>query len=123
MPWDLTVTLPDEPGELAHLGEALGAAGVNIEGACAVTAGATGTIHLLVDDMGGAKDALTAAGIEIAAEQEVLVVDCVDEPGAMGERARKLADAGINVSLFYLASRTRLVFGTDDPARAAATLS
>ena len=122
MPWDLTVTLPDEPGRLADLGEALGAAGLNIEGAIAVTAGGSGTVHVLVDDPGAAKRALGDAGLEVTGEQEVLVVDCVDEPGTLGERARKVADAGVNISLFYLASRTRLVMAVDDPARAASAL-
>ena len=33
---DLTVSLEDRPGTLADLGEALGKAGINIEGMCAV---------------------------------------------------------------------------------------
>jgi hypothetical protein len=37
MPTDLTVILDDRPGELARLGEALGAAGVSIRGLAAFT--------------------------------------------------------------------------------------
>ena len=36
---DLTLYLDDEPGELAHVGDVLGKAGVNIAGLCALTSG------------------------------------------------------------------------------------
>ena len=47
---DLLVSLPDKPGEGAKLGEALGNAGVNIEGMCAVTHEGRGIVHILVED-------------------------------------------------------------------------
>ena len=34
MAWDITVTLEDRPGTLAYLGEATGAAEINIDGVC-----------------------------------------------------------------------------------------
>ena len=99
----------------------LGAAGVNIEGFCALTSGGgQGEIHLLVDD---AADALAAAGIEIASEQEVAVVEVDDRPGELGHVSRKLGDAGVNITLAYLATSTRLVFAADDFAKARAALA
>ena len=50
MPTDLTVILHDSPGELARLGEVMGAGGVNILGLAAFTGEGRGVIHLLVDD-------------------------------------------------------------------------
>jgi hypothetical protein len=48
---DLTVYLSDQPGELARLGNALGAANVNIAGMCAVTsAGGEAEVEILVAD-------------------------------------------------------------------------
>jgi len=47
---DLTVSLEDRPGTLADLGEALGKAGINIEGMCAVAGEGRSIIHLLVTD-------------------------------------------------------------------------
>ena len=41
-----------------------------------------------------------------------------DKPGEMGRMARTLADAGINVSLVYLATRSRGVLATSDNAKA-----
>lgn len=112
---DLTVVLEDRPGALAELGEALGEAGVNLSGACATVAAGQGTIHLLVEGGAGqARAALDGAGIDVAGEREVVIVEAADEPGALGAVARSLADAGVNIELMYVATDTRLVFGVDD---------
>lgn len=122
MAWDLTVELRNEPGALAELGELLGKEGINIEGVAAAATDDPAQVHVLVDDPTAARRALGDAGMSIVADREVLVIDCPDAPGELGQRARQLADANINIDLVYLASRTRLVFGTDDPAAAAAAL-
>jgi hypothetical protein len=111
---DLTVTLEDRPGTLAQLGEALGNAGINIDGISGFEAGGRGTIHLLVDDGASAREALSQAGIESSAEREVEVVSIVDQPGEMGRHLRRIAEAGVNVDLVYLATGTRLVIGSAD---------
>jgi hypothetical protein len=123
MPTDLTIYLEDQPGELARLGHVLGSAAVNIEGFCAVTSGGgRGEVHVLVDDATDAFTALAAAGIEVGAEQEVAVVPVEDRPGALGDASRTLGDAGVNVTLAYLATDTRLVFAADNLAEARAAL-
>ena len=123
MATDLTVYLDDEPGELARLGQVLGEAGVNIEGFCAKTAGGgQSEVHVLVEDAAAAFGALERAGIEIAADEEVAVVAVADRPGELGQMSRKLGDAGVNITLAYLATNTRLVFAADDFARARAAL-
>ncbi|HEY6319344.1 MAG TPA: amino acid-binding protein [Acidimicrobiia bacterium] len=120
---DLTIYLDDRPGELARLGEVLGTAGVNIEGFCAVTSGGgRGEIHVLIDDATDAFTALAAADIEVVSEQEVAVVPVDDEPGALGDASRRLGNAGVNVTLAYLATETRLVFAADDLAQAQGAL-
>ena len=123
MPVDLTIYLEDRPGELARLGEVLGGAGVNIEGFCAITSGGgRGEVHILIDDATDAFTALAAADIEVALEQEVAVMPVDDQPGALGDASRRLGDAGVNVTLAYLATDTRLVFAADDLARAQGAL-
>ncbi len=120
---DLTIYLNDRPGELARLGEVLGEAGVNIEGFCAVTSGGgRGEIHVLIDDATDAFTALAAADIEVASEQEVAVVPVDDQPGSLGDASRRLGNAGVNVTLAYLATETRLVFAADDLAQAQGAL-
>lgn len=125
MATDLTLYLDDHPGELARVSGLLGAAGVNIDGFCAVTSGGgRAEVHVLVDDMAGAFSALAAAGIEIAHEQEVAVVAVVDDrPGVLSEVSRQLGESGINITLAYLATNTRLVFAADDLAAAKAALN
>lgn len=114
MPWDIAVELENRPGTLAELGEAVGKAGVNLDGVCGIPCEGVGVIHVLVEDPATARDALTQAGIAIREEREVLVVDVTDRPGELGELTRRLADAGVNVDLTYLATNTRLVLGVDD---------
>jgi hypothetical protein len=120
---DFTVVLANKPGMLADLGEAVGRAGINLSGGCGSGDGDEGVIHLLVED--GAEDARSAiegAGLEVRHDREVLVVDVQDSPGTLGSYARKLAEAGVNIDLFYIATRTRLVFGVDDMERARAAV-
>jgi hypothetical protein len=120
---DVTVYLDDQPGELARLGQVLGEAGVNIEGFCAIaSAGGQAETHVLIEDAAVAFDALAAAGIEIVLEQEVAVVPVEDRPGELGQVSRKLGDAGVNITLAYLATSTRLVFAADDFAKAKTAL-
>ena len=123
MATDLTIHLEDRPGTLEDLAEALGKAGVNIEGGCGFPCEGRGLIHLLVEDAAAARAALSSAGIEIAAERDVLLLEALeDRPGAMGALARKIADAGVNVDLFYLATNTRGVIGADDLDKARSAL-
>jgi hypothetical protein len=111
---DLTVKLPNRPGALAQLGEALGNAGINIDGLAGVASGDEGEVHILVADAGMARETLSNAGIECGGEREVEVVSVVDQPGEMGRHLRRIADAGVNVDLAYLATGNRLVLGSDD---------
>lgn len=122
MATDLTITLQDRPGELARLGEALGGAGVNIDGGAATTGGGSGQVHILVQDAGAARSALEAAGIQVVAEREAVVVDAPNQPGELGRTARKLSDAGVNIETYYVATGDALVFVADDPAKARSAL-
>ena len=120
---DLLVTLEDQPGEGARLGEALGRAGVNIEGLCAIMEGGRGAVHILVEDVAGARAALEGVSIRVEVETDVIVSPPLpepdlDTPGVFGGMARALADAGINISLVYVAARNRVVLATDDNQRA-----
>jgi hypothetical protein len=122
MATDFTITMEDRPGSLAKLGETMGKAGINIEGACAVTGGGKGEVHILVPDAAAARSALKAAGISVTSEREVLVVDAKDRPGELGRVSRKLADAGVNIQLFYISTGMKFVIGVDDAKKAKAAV-
>lgn len=115
MATDLSVVLKDRPGELARLGEATGLGGVNIEGMAAFTGEGRGIIHILVEDAAKAKATLEGAGIEVADEREALVVDIENSPGSLGELARRLGEASVNIELVYTTfGGIKLVVVTDD---------
>ena len=116
MPKDLTVVLVDRPGTLADAAEALGRAGINIDGVCGFPAGGEGIMHVLVADGAAARDALTGAGLEVREERDVVVTAVEDRPGAGGELLRRVADAGANVDLLYLTMDGRLVLSGGDVA-------
>jgi hypothetical protein len=122
MPTDLTVYLDDRPGQLAAVGTAMGDAGVNIDGGFGLVVGGQGIMHVLVDDGDAGHRALTDAGFEVRESQEVMVTDIEDRPGALGELAQRLADADVNLTVFYLATSTRAVLGAEDLAGARALM-
>jgi len=122
MPTDLTVVLQNTPGTFADMGEALGNAGINIDGVCGFPAGGEGIVHLLVEDATGARSSLEAAGLEVRAEREVVLVAVEDRPGELGRVCRKMADAGVNLDLVYTSNKLQLVLGADDAEKARAAL-
>jgi len=111
---DLTIVLEDRPGTIADVGEALGKAGVNIEGLCGFPCEGKGIGHILVEDASAARRALEEIGIGVRRERQVLVLEIEDRPAALGEVSRRMANAGVNADLVYLATGTRLVLGVDD---------
>jgi hypothetical protein len=118
---DLTVSLEDRPGALADLGEALGNAGVNIEGICGLGVEGRGIIHVLVEDAAAARKALEGAGIKVEGEAEPMVAEIsgsADTPGELGRMARAIANAGVNIQAMYLATHDRGVIVTTDKAKA-----
>src|SRR2546423_14486199 len=119
---DLTIVLKNQPATLADLGEALGQAGVNVDGIAGFAIDAQGIAHLLVEDAAGARKAIEGAGIEVREEADALVIDVQDRPGELGKIARKIANAGVNVTFGYLATNNRLVLGADDIAKAKSAL-
>lgn len=119
---DLTLILEDRPGSLAKVGEALGKAGVNIEGICGTTIEGKGVIHVLVADPVKARRALEANRIQVSDETDVLVLEIEDRPAVLGNVARRLANAGLNIHLAYLATSTRLVLAVDDLEKARSTM-
>ncbi len=119
---DLTVILEDRPGTAADMGEALGKAGVNIEGGCGFPIEGRGVIHILVEDAVAARRALQQAGLEVRDERQVLVLEIEDRPGVMGNISRRIAKAGVNIDLMYLATNNRMVIGVDDIDKARAAI-
>jgi hypothetical protein len=122
MSYDITVIIDDLPGTLAQVGETLGNAGINIDGYCSFPSGGKSYLHVLVDDIVGARSALHEIGLKIIQEREVLTVDMEDRPGTLGTVTRRIAEAGVNIDMVYMGTNSRLVVGVYDLAKASAAL-
>lgn len=116
---EFTVILPDTPGSLARLGQALGDAGVDIEAILGLARQGEGLVRFVPRDAAGAVRALEAADFPHTT-REVLVVRVLDEPGALGEVALVMATAGVNIDAVYVTTRGHVVLGVDDIAGAVA---
>jgi hypothetical protein len=114
MATDLMVGLVNRPGSLLRASEALGGAGVNIEGACGYVCEGQGVFHVLVEDAERARRALIDAGLEIRAERRVVVTAIENRPGSAAEVLRRVADAAVSIDLLYSTADGRLVLGGDD---------
>ena len=112
--WDLVIEVENEPGALARVTTAISDAGVNLSSAMCKAKGQMADLHILVPHAGAAKHALSISGMTVSSEREVVVVEADDRPGALADLARKVADAGVNIDLLYVATRTRVVIGSDD---------
>lgn len=115
---NLTVLMKDKPGTLATLGELLGNAGINIAGGCGMKMNGRGYIHILVENEVGARQILEEGSFEIVDERPVLVMAVEDQPGELGYFARRIADAGVNIELYYMTLSREIVFGVDDLEKA-----
>ena len=117
--YDVAIELPGQPGSLARFGEALGAAGVSLEGGGVFTVDGVGYAHFLVEDGEAARAALEQAGLSTATIRQALIRRLKqDVPGQLGSIARALADAGINIETQYSDHANRLILVVDDPETA-----
>jgi hypothetical protein len=113
---DLTVRLLNQPGTLMRASDALGRAGINIEGASGYVCDGQGIFHILVEDAEQARRALIDAGLEVQGERRVATTPVENRPGSAAAVLRRIADASVNVDLVYLTVDGRLVLGGDDVA-------
>src|SRR5215207_1432458 len=118
---DLVIDLENSPGALAEVAAAISDAGVNIAAATCIGTGERAELHILVPHAEAAKHSLAISHVAVSREREVVVVDVEDRPGVLADLARKIAGAGVNLDLVYVATQNRVVFGADDlPALRAA---
>jgi hypothetical protein len=114
MPTDLTVGLINRPGTLADASDALGRAGVNVEGACGFVCMGQGVYHVLVNDAERARRALIDSGFEIQEERQVVLTPVENTPGAAAALLRRVAAAGVNIDLLYVTVDGQIVLSGGD---------
>jgi hypothetical protein len=111
---DLVIDIENTPGALAQVAAAISDAGVNIAAATCLGAGELAEVHILVPHAEAAKHSLAISHLAVTREREVVVVDVEDRPGVLADLTRKIARAGVNLDLVYVATRNRVVFGAAD---------
>ncbi len=115
MAFDLVIDIENTPGALAQVAAAISDAGVNIAAATCIGTGERTELHILVRHPEAARHSLAIShGVAVSREREVVVVDVEDTPGVLADLARKVARAGVNLDLVYIATRNRVVFGASD---------
>jgi len=113
--YDVSIRLENKPGEMARMGEALGAAGVSVEGGGGWVVDGQGYTHFLFEDGEAARRALEDVGIEVLDVREVLAQKLrQDVPGQLGRIARRMADAGVNIQVVYSDHANQLILVVDD---------
>lgn len=119
------VDLPNRPGSLAAVCKALGGGGINITGAAGATTGETGTLAFTADDHAGARNVLEAGGWPYR-QVEAVQAALEHRPGSLGEAARLMADAGVNIETTFATgmegNKLVFVFGVSDAGAARAAL-
>jgi hypothetical protein len=119
---DLVIDVENTPGALERVADAISDAGVNIAAATCVGPGDRAELHILVPHGEAVKHALAISHVAVTGEREVVVVDVQDRPGVLADLTRKIARAGVNLDLIYMATRNRIVFGSEDIAGLRAAL-
>src|SRR5215468_3098820 len=111
---DLVIDIENTPGALARVAAAISDAGVNIAAATCIGPGERAELHILVPHAEAAKHSLAISHLAVTREREVVVVQVEDRPGVLADLTRRIADAGINLDLVYVATGNRIVFGAPD---------
>jgi hypothetical protein len=120
---DLVIDVENTPGALAKVAAAISDAGVNIAAATCLGPAERAELHILVKHAEAARHSLAIShDVSVTREREVVVVDVEDRPGVLADLTRKIAKAGVNIDLVYVATGNRVVFGSSDLAGLRAAL-
>jgi len=112
---DLAIRLENRPGALAEMGDALGRAGISIEGGGGFAFEGNGIVHFLFEDTTAARRALEGVGIEVFEDREVLIQRLDQEQsGQLGKISRLMAEAGVNIEVIYSDHQNQLILVVDD---------
>ena len=115
--YDIEIHMNDQPGQLALMGDALGAAGISVEGGGMFLVNGVGVAHFLVDDGTAGAVALSEAGLDVVASREVLVQRLdQDTPGQLGAFCGAMAAAGVSIEVLYSDHDHQLIVLVDDVA-------
>src|SRR5205809_917381 len=108
MAYDLVIDIENTPGALAQVAAAISDAGVNIAAATCIGTGERAELHILVPHPEAARHSLAISHqVSVTREREVVVIDVEDRPGVLADLTRRIATAGVDLDLVYVATRNR----------------
>ena len=121
---EIVVSVVNKIGVLADMSEVVAGHGVNIEAVVGYAKGDnTADIMLVTSDPGRTAESLEKVGYKAFKENEVIIVDLENKPGALKYITAKLAAEGIDLVYVYGTAcpakcPARIVFSTTDNKKA-----
>jgi hypothetical protein len=106
----LAIFIENNPGTLAAVCDALAAEGINIWGLATSDTTDHRVVRLVVDDPDRALEIFEERGT-LVVEDDVLMVENRNHPGALSKIAKVLSKKKINIDYAYLASHPRDIRG------------
>lgn len=117
----LSFETKDKVGMLSAVTAAIAAAKVDITAICAYGMDREAYFMLITSSNAKAKKALGKLDIPVE-EEDVVLVELPNKPGALQQVAKKIADSGINIQYMYATAgsgkTSRGVLATDNDAKA-----
>lgn len=98
---EIVVTVANKIGVLADISRILADHGINIEAVAGYAENQNAKITLVTDDNLRAVDALKKNAYKSVAENEVVVLELENKPGALKNITAKLASEGIDIKFIY----------------------
>jgi len=106
----LSIFVENKPGTLAAICEALTKAKINIYGMTISDTVDHSVIRLVLSDPRKALNLFEERGV-LVVENEVIVIENANKPGAMADVAHKLEKAKVNIEYAYLATHPKAKTG------------
>jgi len=100
-PKQLIIRVPNEPGQLVRVSEALSEQGIDVKAASISVDKAVGVLAMVVNDHAKALLVLRAGGWDVS-ETPVIAAYAPDHPGGLRAVIKPLREAGINIERLYL---------------------
>jgi hypothetical protein len=125
---EIVVTVVNKIGALADISKLLADSGVNIEAVAGYAADKEAKIMLITNDDLRSIEALKKAGYKSFKENEVVVVELEDEPGALKDLTARLTTQGIDIKQIYGTTCSggcpaKLIISTSDNEKALAAFN
>ncbi len=98
-----SVFLPNKPGELARVIDAIARAKVNLLALTVVDSAEHGVIRIVTDHIDLLRDVFKQLNLNVT-ETDVLLVDLSNKPGALAQVVGLLAEAKVNINYAYVTS-------------------